>query len=199
MNVVSQKPRFVIFYAFSALSVLSLYQAMFVVDASAQSDQGILIRIVNSSFAPLTTVEGNQVRISVMYQVNDGSLEDEKINGIMKIYSENGTLVHSSSFPEGFIAKKKGGTEVFRTTIRDPAVNNLLANVTFIDFARQDTLSNTVTVNLILQTNNTEQTNSTDPSSVLNEAEQEVSNEAEQELEPQQESVFTEQEEEQKE
>jgi hypothetical protein len=193
MNVVSQKPRFII-YAFSALSVLSLYQAMFVVDAFAQSDQGILIRIVNSSFAPLTTVEGNQVRISVMYQVNDGSLEDEKINGIMKIYSENGTLVHSSSFPEGFIAKKKGGTEVFRTTIRDPAVNNLLANVTFIDFARQGTLSNTVTANLSLQTNNTEQTNSTDPSSVLNEAEQEVSNEAEQELEPEQESVFTEQE-----
>lgn len=197
MNVVSQKPRFVILYAFSALSVLSLYQAMFVVDASAQSDQGILIRIVNSSFAPLTTVEGNQVRISVMYQVNDGSLEDEKINGIMKIYSENGTLVHSSSFPEGFIAKKKGGTEVFRTTIRDPGVNNLLANVTFIDFARQDTLSNTVTANLSLEGDGqlqSVQDNSTDPSSVLNEAEQEVSNEAEQELEPQPEQPFTEQE-----
>lgn len=192
MNVVSPKPRFIIF-AFSALSVLSLYQAMFVVDASAQSDQGILIKIVNSTFAPLTTVEGNQVRISVMYQVNDGSLEDEKINGIMKIYSENGTLVHSSSFPEGFIAKKKGGTEVFRTTIRDPAVNNLLANVTFIDFARQDTLSNTVTANLSLEGNksqqsaqNTSSLESPDPSSAINEAEQE--------LQPEQESVFTERE-----
>lgn len=128
-----------------------LYQTMFVVNVSAQNDESILIKIVNSSFAPLSTVEGNQVRVSVNYQVNDGSLEDEKINGIMKIYSENGTLVHSSSFPEGFIAKKKGGTEVFRTTIRDPTVTNLLANVTFIDFARQDTLSNTVTANLTMQ------------------------------------------------
>lgn len=206
MNVVSQKPRFVILYAFSTLSVLFLHQAMFVVDTSAQSDQGILIRIVNSSFAPLTTVEGNQVRISVIYQVNDGSLEDEKINGIMRIYSENGTLVHSSSFPEGFIAKKKGGTEVFRTTIRDTAVDNLLANVTFIDFGRQDTLSNTVTANLSLQTNNTEQSlqqNDTeqsveDTSSLQPSGDNEVSTEQEEE-EPEPESVFTEQEEEEEE
>jgi hypothetical protein len=127
---------------------LVLCQAMFVVGVSAQSNEGILIKIVNSSFSPLSTVEGNQARVAVTYQVNDGSLEDEKINGIMKIYTDNGTLIHSSSFPEGFIAKKKGGTEVFRTTIRDPTVTNLMANITFIDFARQDTLSNTVTANL---------------------------------------------------
>jgi hypothetical protein len=82
---------------------------MFVVGVSAQSNEGILIKIVNSSFSPLSTVEGNQARVAVTYQVNDGSLEDEKINGIMKIYTDNGTLIHSSSFPEGFIAKKKGG------------------------------------------------------------------------------------------
>ena len=70
-----------------------------IVSVSAQNNEGILIKIVNSSFAPLSTVEGNQVRVAVTYQVNEGSLEDEKINGIMKIYAENGTLVHSSSFP----------------------------------------------------------------------------------------------------
>lgn len=86
-----------------------------------------------------------------MYQINDESLENEKINGIMKLYSSNGTLIHSSSFPESFIAKKKGGTEDFKTTIRDPAINNLIANVTFVDLDKKNTLSNTVTTNLNLE------------------------------------------------
>jgi hypothetical protein len=118
----------------------------------AQVGPDISISIVNSSFAPLTTVNGSQIRLGVMYQLNNESLEDVKINGIMRIYSSNGTLIHSSSFPEGFVAKKDGGIEVFKTTINDPAVKNVVANVTFINFVnRKDTLSNTVSVNLTFQ------------------------------------------------
>ena len=156
----------VVLGSLSVVSVLLLCHAMFIVSVSAQSNEGILIKIVNSSFAPLSTVEGNQVRVTVTYQVNEGSLEDEKINGIMKVYAENGTLVHSSSFPEGFIAKKKGGTEIFRTTIRDPTVTNLMTNITFIDFARQETLSNTVTANMIMQAGNETQSVSDEPEPV---------------------------------
>ena len=36
------------------------------------------------------------------YQVNDKSLENEKINGVMKLCANNGTLIHTSSFPDGF-------------------------------------------------------------------------------------------------
>lgn len=167
----------VILCGLSIVSVLLLCQAMFVVSVSAQNNEGILIKIVNSSFAPLSTVEGNQVRVAVTYQVNEGSLEDEKINGIMKIYAENGTLVHSSSFPEGFIAKKKGGTEVFRTTIRDPTVTNLMANITFIDFARQETLSNTLTANITMQGDNQTQSVSDEPEPVEDDDEEEPSEE----------------------
>ena len=52
-------------------------------------------------------VHGNQVTMSVKYQVNDESLEGEKVNGIMKLYSTNGSLIHSSSFPDGFTARKR--------------------------------------------------------------------------------------------
>jgi hypothetical protein len=38
----------------------------------------------------------------------------------MKIYSTNGILIHSTSFPAGFDAKKKGGEEELKITIRDP-------------------------------------------------------------------------------
>ena len=66
----------------------------------------------------------------------------------MEIYSVNGSLIRSSSFPDGFVAKKTRGPEDFKTTIRDPTIKNLIANVTFIDLEGTDTLSNTVTVNL---------------------------------------------------
>jgi len=88
--------------------------------------------------------------MSVTYQVNDESLEGEKVNGIMKLYSTNGSLIHSSSFPDGFTAKKKGGTEEFKTTIRDSTIQSLTANVTFTDIKKSDAISNVITSHLLL-------------------------------------------------
>ncbi|MDQ5869340.1 MAG: hypothetical protein M3530_06385, partial [Thermoproteota archaeon] len=85
------------------LSIYFVYQTTNVGLGFAQTDKDISITVGSSSFAPLTTVHGNQVRVTVMYQVNDESFENEKINGIMELYSSNGTLIHSSSFPEGFV------------------------------------------------------------------------------------------------
>ena len=68
----------------------------------------------------------------------------------MKIYSANGTLIHSSSFPGGFEAKKKGGVEELKTTIRDPTLNQVVTNVTFTDLKKTETLSNTLTTELVL-------------------------------------------------
>ena len=73
--------------------------------------KAITLTLDKSSYAPLTNIHGNQLSVSVRYQVDDKSLADQKINGLMKIYSSNGTLIHSTSFPDGFNAKKKGGVE----------------------------------------------------------------------------------------
>ena len=108
-------------------------------------NDSILLTLENASFVPLSNVHGNQVTMSVKYQVNDESLEGEKVNGIMKLYSTNGSLIRSSSFSDGFTAKKKGGTEDFKTTIRDPAIQSLTANVTFTDIKKSDAISNVVT------------------------------------------------------
>ena len=114
-------------------------------------NDSILLTLENASFVPLSNVHGNQVTMSVKYQVNDESLEGEKVNGIMKLYSTNGSLIHSSSFADGFTAKKKGGTEDFKTTIRDPAIQSLTANVTFTDIKKSDAISNVVTTQLQLK------------------------------------------------
>jgi hypothetical protein len=168
------KPKFVV--AFIILTaIFYIYQANSIGLGFAQNNEEISISIANSSYAPMTNVHGNQLRVSVKYQVNDESLENEKVNGIMKVYSSNGSLVHSSSFPDGFEAKKKGGTEDFKTTIRDPELKDLVANVTFVDLEKDSTLSNTVTTKLNLQESNssslTESTTEGDSSDDENEEE----------------------------
>lgn len=122
---------------------------------------GITLTLDKSSYAPLTNIHGNQLSVSVRYEVDDKSLADQKINGLMKIYSSNGTLIHSTSFPDGFNAKKKGGVEELKTTIRDPALEHLIANVTFTDLKKTETLSNTVTAKLDLNQTSSKTTNST--------------------------------------
>ena len=79
----------------------------------------------------------------------------------MKIYSLNGTLIHSTSFPDGFTAKKKGGVDELKTTIRDPTLGQLIAKVTFTDLKKTETFSNTVTVKLDLNQTLGQTTNST--------------------------------------
>jgi hypothetical protein len=123
--------------------------------------KGITLTLDKSSYAPLTNIHGNQLSVSVRYQVDDKSLADQKINGLMKIYSSNGTLIHSTSFPDGFNAKKKGGIEELKTTIRDPTLEQVIANVTFTDLKKTETLSNTVTVKLDLNQTLGQTTNST--------------------------------------
>jgi hypothetical protein len=130
----------------SSLSIKSITLA-----TVAEDKDRILLTLLNSSFVPLTNVDGNQVTVSVRYQVNDDSLEDEKINGIMKIYSSNGSLMHSSSFSDGFTAEKKGGTEDFKTTIRDPTIQNVIANISFTDLKKTETLSNVISTILELE------------------------------------------------
>lgn len=151
-------------------SLVVLAVVLFVVLASSVSVSYFFSKIIafgdkkditlvldKSSFAALFTVHGNQLSVSVKYEVNDESLANQKINGLMKIYTANGTLIRSSSFPEGFEAKKKGGVEELKTTIRDPTVDQVIANVTFTDLKKTETLSNTITTELVLNESSDQQ------------------------------------------
>ena len=140
-----------IFLLVISVSFSSLSYGTNIIRESVAAKESILLSLTNSSFTPLSTVHGNQVFVAVKYQVNDDSLNGQRVNGIMKLYSSNGSLIHSSSFPGGFTAKKKGGSEEFKTTIRDPAIQSLTANVTFTDLKKTETISNVVTVKLQLK------------------------------------------------
>jgi hypothetical protein len=117
----------------------------------AQNKQGIVISIGNSTFAPLTNTDANQVRVNVKYTIQDDSLKNQKINAVMAVFAPNGTLLKTSSFPSGFIAKSNGGTEALKTTFKDKSLKSVLANVTFTDLSKSKSLSNILTVNLPLK------------------------------------------------
>ena len=145
MSYLSRKFNFLILLVITITVANTHFQNVF-----SQTGGDISITLANSSFAPMTDVHGNQAKVSVTYELNDESLDDKKINGIMSIYSPNGSLVRHSSFSDGFEAKKNGGTVDFKTTIRDPDMKELVANVTFTDLSKEKVLSNSVSTNLTL-------------------------------------------------
>jgi hypothetical protein len=70
----------------------------------ADRGQKIILTLHNSSFGSLTSGGENQVSVFVNYQLNDNSISGRSINAVMDVYAPNGTLIRTSSYPNGFIA-----------------------------------------------------------------------------------------------
>lgn len=117
----------------------------------AQSKQGIIISLANSSFSPLTNTDANQLKVNVKYSIQDALLKNQKINAVMYVFAPNGTLLKISSFPSGFIATGNGGVEMLKSTFIDKLLKSVVANVTFTDLAKSKSLSNILTVKLPLK------------------------------------------------
>ena len=126
-------------------------------EAYAAHGQEIALTLYNSSFGSLTSGDGNQVGVFVSYELNDNSISGQAINAVMEVYAPNGTLIRTSSYPNGFIAQGSGGIEGLETTIRDSTVQSVTANVTFRDLEKTALLSNDLRVDLSLAGEGTEQ------------------------------------------
>jgi len=121
-----------------------LYLAPNEVRVMAQDGNDISITLENTSYVQLNSTT-SKVNVWVNYDVENKTLEDQKINGVMKVYSSNGTLVKYSSFPNGFLAKDSGSVE-FKTILKDPDLTDILVNVTMFDIGKKNILSNTITL-----------------------------------------------------
>lgn len=119
--------------------------------AFAQDSQGITISEGNSSFSPLTNTDANQLRVNIVYSVEDESLQNEVINAVMAVFAPNGTLLKTTSFPSGFTAQSDGGEQTFKTTFWDKSLTSVTANVTFTDVTKSRSISNVLTINLDLK------------------------------------------------
>jgi hypothetical protein len=118
--------------------------------AYADHGQEITIKLHNSSFGSLTSGGGNQISAFASYELNDNSIAGQTINAVMEVYAPNGTLIRTSSYPNGFVAQSSGGVEGLETTIRDPTLQSITANVTFRNLDKTSMLSNDLRVDLSL-------------------------------------------------
>ena len=113
--------------------------------AFAAHGEEILISLENSTFLPLTTAQGNQLKVSLYYNVQNASTTGQTINAVMKLYNPNGTLIKTSSFPAGFPALSSGKAEL-KSTLTDKSIQDLIANITFTNSAKTDTISNEISI-----------------------------------------------------
>ena len=145
--------------ATSILVIFALYlspsynpENSFVAGIPVFADHGeeITLTLHNSSYGSLTSGSGNQVSVFAQYVLNDNSIAGQTINAVMEVYAPNGTLIRTSSFPDGFVAQGSGGIEGLETTIRDRTLQSVTANVTFRDLTKSEILSNDLLVDLTL-------------------------------------------------
>ena len=115
----------------------------------AQNGNDISISLENASYVQLNNT-ASKLNVLVNYDVENKTLQDERINGVMKVYASNGTLVKYSSFPDGFLANETGVVE-FKTTLKDPNLTDIAVNVTMFDIGKKNILSNTITSESSLQ------------------------------------------------
>lgn len=107
------------------------------------------ISIDSAVALPLTTAEGNQVKVIVNYSIDDESLIGQRINAIMGIYDRNnGSLVKLSSFPNGFVINNTEGTTQLATSLLDPKIQNISAIVTLTNAEKSEKYTNDVRADL---------------------------------------------------
>src|SRR5829696_3491627 len=137
---------------FVIAAVLALSTVGLSYNAFAYHGQEVLIALDSAQFIPrLNTTEGSQVKVLVNYTVNDPSIVNQTINAVMNVYTSNGTLVKTSSFPAGFTANKFG-TQQLATTIKGNPnpIQNITAVITITNAAKLIPLSNSSTMKLNL-------------------------------------------------
>ena len=117
--------------------------------AFADHGEEISIALNSATFIPLTSAEGNQVRVGVNYTTLNGTLIGNTINAVMKVYAPNTTAIKSTSFPNGIIVNSSGTAEI-KTTIIGNSTQNVTAVVQFTDASRTVPLSNPVQIGLNL-------------------------------------------------
>ena len=81
--------------------------------------------------------------------VTDPATVDKQISGTMKIFTANGTLMKTTSIPNGFKADKNGFQQ-FVTSLPNSTIQSITTVVLFTDLNKTAALSNSITNNLVL-------------------------------------------------
>lgn len=117
--------------------------------------QQIDIRLIDAHFMSHPETGYHQVKVLVNYNVSNSSLIGQKTNAVLKVYSTDGTLLKTSSFPSGFTINSTG-TRQLLTNIMNNYILNITTLTTFTNLDKTIPLSNELRVPLDLRLVNTE-------------------------------------------
>ena len=90
-----------------------------------------------------------QVRFTATYSVLDPGTVGKQINGMMQISTDNGTIVKTTSIPNGFKADKTGFQQ-FVTSLPATSTTSITATVLLTDLNKTSALSNSINRDLVL-------------------------------------------------
>lgn len=120
----------------------------------SSTEQQIVIRLIDANFIPHPETGNHQVKVLVSYNVSNSSLIGQKTNAVLKVYSTNGSLLKTSSFPSGFTINSTGTTQLL-TNIMNNYVRNITTLTTFTNQDKTIVLSNELRAALDLRLVNT--------------------------------------------
>jgi hypothetical protein len=112
----------------------------------------VSLTLKDAIFAPIPGTTNYQIKVLVNYSVSDPALLSQKLNAVMKVYSANGTILKTTSFPAGFNATKNG-TQQLRTNIPISKIENITTVTTFTDLNKTFVMSNPVKTLPLIQLN----------------------------------------------
>jgi hypothetical protein len=113
------------------------------VQVSAYTGGEVSIKLNNTQFTRLNDTGNYQIKVSVDYSVTDPTLIGQKINAVMKVYSSDGSLLKTTSYPAGFLVNKTGGTHLL-TNIPVSTAQNITTETVFTDLNKTNQLSNPI-------------------------------------------------------
>ena len=109
----------------------------------------ILLRLSDGQFFLPPGKNVQQIKLTTTYSVSDAASVGKQISATMKIYTSNGTLLKTTSIPNGFKVDKTGFQQ-FVTSLPNSTLQSISTIVLFTDLNKTSPLSNSLTNNLVL-------------------------------------------------
>ena len=115
----------------------------------ANHGKEIDLKFSDAQFLILPGKSIHQVKFTTTYSVSDSDTVGKQINGMMQISTDNGTIVKTTSVPNGFKADKTGFQQ-FVTSLPSTLIDKITATVLFTDLNKTSALSNSINRDLVL-------------------------------------------------
>lgn len=89
------------------------------------------------------------IKFTITYSVSDSDTVTKQISGAMKIYTDNSTLIKTTSITNGFKVDKTGFQQ-FVTSLQNTSIKSITAIVVLTELNKTSPLLNSINRNLVL-------------------------------------------------